>query len=125
MSKIVLIVDDSRMSRMILQNFLSQLIPDLQLHQAGNGDEAIALAAQHRFDVVSMDLNMPGRDGIETAQAIRAVQPDVPIALLTANVQAAVQERAASSGLHFLPKPISAETAQRLVQLAQGGRHAA
>lgn len=125
MPRSVLIVDDSRMSRMILQNFLSQLIPDLQLHQAANGDEAIALAAVHRFDVVSMDLNMPGRDGIETALAIRAVQPDVPIALLTANVQAAVQERAASSGLVFLPKPIGAETAQRLVQLADGGRHAA
>ncbi|OWQ90372.1 hypothetical protein CDN99_13520 [Roseateles aquatilis] len=123
MSKTVLIVDDSRMSRMILQSFLSQLIPDLQLHQAGNGDEAVALAALHRFDVVSMDLNMPGRDGIETALAIRAVQPDVPIALLTANVQAAVQERAAASGLHFLPKPIGAETAQQLLQLA-GGPHA-
>lgn len=123
MSKTVLIVDDSRMSRMILQNFLSQLIPGLQLHQAANGDEAIALAAQHRFDVVSMDLNMPGRDGIETALEIRAVQPDVPIALLTANVQAAVQERAAASGLHFLAKPISADTAQQLLHLA-GGPHA-
>lgn len=124
MSRTVLIVDDSRMSRMILQNFLGQLMPGAQLHQASNGDEAIALAALHRFDVVSMDLNMPGRDGIETALAIRAVQPDVPIALLTANVQAAVQERAAASGLHFLPKPISAETAQQLVLLA-GGRDAA
>ena len=53
------------------------------------------------------DLNMPGMDGLELAQAIKSQQPDTRIALLTANVQDSIRERAEAMGVSFFRKPIT------------------
>ena len=57
--------------------------------------------------VAVLDMNMPGMSGLELAERIRATQPDMKLALLTANVQEAIQRRAAALGVRFFRKPIS------------------
>jgi CheY-like chemotaxis protein len=65
----VLAVDDNRMNRALLAANLQPLAVDLTL--ASNGDEAIRLSRMQRFDVILMDVHMPGLNGFEASKMIR------------------------------------------------------
>ncbi len=81
---------------------------------AGNGREAVALAAAQRFDLVLMDLHMPEMDGVQATTAIRALgdrsAATVPIIALTADGFARTRERCLQAGMNdFLVKPVAAQ----------------
>jgi len=113
-----MIVDDSRMSRLILQGMILQTHPQWTIVHASSGEEALQLARENPVDLVSMDFNMHGMNGLDAALALRQLLPRVPIAILTANVQNAVQERIEEAGMVFIAKPITAQAAQQLIALA-------
>lgn len=112
-----LIVDDSRMSRLILLGLVQQHYPDWTVLQASSGEEALEMAARQPVHLVSMDYNMQGLSGLEAAIELRRRQPGLPVALMTANVQSVIQERAREAGLLFLPKPITAASLQQMAAL--------
>jgi two-component system, chemotaxis family, chemotaxis protein CheY len=114
----MLIVDDSRVSRMMIRAYFVEQRPAWHYLEAANGLQAIELAQQHTLDLVSMDLNMPGMDGLEAGMQIKVTQPECCIVLLTANIQSSTQERAQAAGLHFIPKPISADTVPKILAVA-------
>jgi CheY-like chemotaxis protein len=103
----VLIVDDSKLARMSVAKVLTSLRPDWSRVEATNAEEALALAAQSPVDVALLDFNMPGRDGLVLAAELRALYPEMPCAVISANVQQEVVGRAREVGAHFLPKPIT------------------
>lgn len=105
--KKVLIVDDSRVSRLISSSILKKLRPEIEIIEAADGSAALSIANGTQFDMGIFDLNMPGMDGLELAQAIKSKQPDTRIALLTANVQDSIKERAEAMGVSFFRKPIT------------------
>jgi CheY-like chemotaxis protein len=102
----ILLVDDSRVSRMAVRNAIVKLRPDAQFAEASNGDEAEVAVAAHKPILVMMDLNMPGRDGLEISTKLRSEDPALPIIIVTANTQDAVRTRAIDLGLGYLGKPI-------------------
>lgn len=104
----LMIVDDSRMSRMLIRALIAEVRPDWEIIEADNGSEAIRICAETQPDFVSMDVNMPGISGLEAAGRIRLQQPATRIALCTANIQESTREAASKAGLHFIPKPINA-----------------
>ncbi|SCB83312.1 response regulator [Kosakonia oryziphila] len=106
MSRYILIVDDSRLSRMISRQFVTNLHNDWKIDEASTGEEAIALVAITAPYLILLDVNMPGIGGLETASRIRKSHPQTHIVLLTANVQNSVQTAAEELGLGFLPKPL-------------------
>jgi len=106
MSRYILIVDDSRLSRMISRQFVTNLHNDWKIDEASTGEEAIALAATTAPYLILLDVNMPGIGGLEAASRIRKSHPQTHIVLLTANVQHSVQAAAEELGLGFLPKPL-------------------
>ncbi|NRR33201.1 response regulator [Oxalobacteraceae bacterium] len=112
--KTVLIVDDSRVSRMMARQYILSLHADWSVEEAGTGEEAILKANAFTPDLVLMDVNMPGMGGIAAAESLRKTFPLTPISLLTANVQTATRERAAALGIGFMEKPI---TEARIAQL--------
>lgn len=114
----LLIVDDSRMSRLILQGMIQQDHPGWTILHASSGEEALQLVAGEPVDLVSMDFNMPGMNGLETALELRKLLPKVPIAILTANVQSAVQQRIEEAGMTFIAKPITTTAANQIARLA-------
>lgn len=103
----VLIVDDSKLARMSVAKALATLHPEWTRVEATNADEAVALAAQTPVDIALLDFNMPGRDGLVLAAELRALYPDMPCAVITANVQQEIVRRAQEVGAHFLSKPIT------------------
>lgn len=113
----LLIVDDSRMSRMILQGLVQQHQPDWTVVHASNGEEAVEIVRQQPIDLVSMDFNMPGMNGLDAVVALRQHRPDLPVALMTANVQTAVQQQAQALHVLFLAKPITADAVHRMAAL--------
>jgi CheY-like chemotaxis protein len=107
MSTKVLVVDDSKLARIVLGKAISALQPDWQRIESSSADEAIDILAREHIDVVILDFNMPGRNGLELATEIRARFPDMPIALATANVQDEIMTQARSISATFVPKPIT------------------
>jgi CheY-like chemotaxis protein len=107
---LLLIVDDSRMSRMLIRAIVVDTRPNWRIMEAANGDEAIALADENLPDFVTMDVNMPGISGLEAAGRIRIRHPDTRIAMCTANIQESTREAAKRAGLEFVAKPITAQS---------------
>ena len=105
------------MSRLILQGLVLQAHPDWTIVHASSGEEALQQVRESPVDLVSMDFNMHGMNGLEAALELRKLQPQLPIAILTANVQSAVQERIEEAGMVFIPKPVTANAAKQLAQL--------
>lgn len=120
MSIQLLIVDDSRMSRLILQGLVQKSHPEWNILHAGSGEEALEMVKKHPVDLISMDFNMHGINGLEAATEVRKLFPTLPIALVTANVQSVVQERIEESGMVFIAKPITASAVDKLAALLGG-----
>ena len=113
-TKTVLIVDDSRVSRLMARQYITGLHADWIVEEAGTGEESLLKARAVPPDLILMDVNMPGMGGIAAAELLRQEFPSVPISLLTANVQTATRERATQLGIGFMEKPI---TEARIAQL--------
>ncbi len=109
MPKKVLIVDDSMVSRMMIREIIVSQHPDWECIQAANADKAVEACLKAQFDFITLDLNMPGRTGLEAAPEIIESQESAKIGLLTANIQKATQEHATALGLSFVAKPINAD----------------
>ena len=121
--KSVLIVDDSRVSRMLIKSLILAQFPHWTLTEAVSGDEALALAATQSFDCCTMDINMPGLPGTDAAEQLLKMQPTVRVALFSANIQESQQLRAAQLGVRFVAKPVTAKSvALTLAYFQQDGQ---
>jgi CheY-like chemotaxis protein len=107
-SPLLLIVDDSRMSRMLLRAIVADNRPEWRIIEAINGDEGLRMVEESNPDFVSMDVNMPGISGLEAAGRIRLRHPETRIALCTANIQESTRDSAVRAGVYFMAKPITA-----------------
>jgi CheY-like chemotaxis protein len=73
-----------------------------------NGDDAIALCTQDRFDIVLLDETMPGKDGLETLAILKAEHPALPIVMITKNEEERLMEEAIGSRISdYLTKPVN------------------
>jgi len=103
----VLLADDSEVNRLTIKTFLG--LEGIKVTEATDGAEAIEQVKQNTFDLILMDLRMPGIGGIEATKFIRQHQlADLtPIIALTAHVQEEEKQRCLQSGMQdFLTKPI-------------------
>jgi len=83
MAKTILVADDNPTIRKLLCHlFESEEEYDI-CAEASNGQEAIALALEHRPQLIILDLSMPVMDGLEAARELKRLMPDVPIILFT------------------------------------------
>ena len=102
----VVIAEDEALIRLDLAEMLAEEGYDV-VGQAGDGETAVALAEQHRPDLVVLDVKMPRLDGITAAQRI-AEQRIAPVVILTAFSQRDLVERARDAGaMAYLVKPFT------------------
>ncbi len=106
----VLIVDDSKLARIVAGKALAEVKPDWQKVEASGGDEALRVIDEQPIDVALIDFNMPEMDGLELASAIRARRPEMPLAIITANIQDEIIARAREVGAAFVAKPVTVES---------------
>ena len=77
---------------------------------ANDGFEGVEKGKNHRFDVILMDIQMPGMDGYEAVKQLREMGYSGPIVALTAHAMLEERQRTERSGFtHFLSKPIDSE----------------
>ena len=78
---------------------MSRLIGSAYEHDfASGGAEALAALASKKYDLVLLDLLMPGMDGFMTLAEIRKVNPALPILVITADIQASTKKRVLETG---------------------------
>lgn len=112
----VLIVDDHQLFRTGLQALLLALDPDVQVRQAESTDGAIALARVHTFDLVLLDLNLVGSEGIESLEALKPVFPSCPLVVMSGDESPTLIRQALNMGASgYIPK--STDTAITLLAL--------
>jgi CheY-like chemotaxis protein len=102
-----MIVDDSKLARMSVARTLTKLHPDWEQVEAATTDDAIAQVRAHPVHMALLDINMPGRDGLELAAELRAIDAGMPLAIVSANHQTEIVARAAEIGAGFLGKPLT------------------
>ncbi|MFA7280342.1 MAG: response regulator [Sterolibacterium sp.] len=104
---IYLYVDDSRVSRMKIRQLVQQARPDWELIEATSGEEAIAKTAGSCPDLISIDINMPGMNGMEAVGELRKNCPNARFVLLSSNIQEEMHRQARDLGVGFVEKPIT------------------
>ncbi len=118
MSKTVLVVDDSRVSRMMLSKMINMVASgDWQITEAEDGQQAVEKATAETPDLIVMDINMPVMDGFEAVEILRPQLPDTTMILLSANIQSSSQARAEELGVHFIAKPITPAVAEKALAI--------
>ena len=104
----VLVVEDNPVNQQVAAGILQRL--GLRADVASNGEQALRALAEHRYDMVFMDMMMPVLDGLEATRRLRAREgdgPHTPVVAMTANAGAADREACLAAGMDdYLPKPI-------------------
>lgn len=110
MSKTILVVDDSLVSRMMLKALIEPHVGDVNIIEAGSGQQTLdKVTPTTEIDIAFIDFNMPGMTGLELIDKL-SQQVKIPkIALLTANIQNEIKEQAIAAGVTFLNKPMNEE----------------
>jgi two-component system chemotaxis response regulator CheY len=93
----ILLVDDEPHIRKFVGLLLKQ-IGSPTIIEAANGEEALALYQQERPDLVLLDINMPGLDGLATLRKLRELDPEVVVIMLTSLANRQMVEGAADLG---------------------------
>ncbi len=113
----ILLVDDSSTMRRIEKNTLEK-IGLTDVHEAGDGVEALKKMAVQKFDLVMMDWNMPNMTGIEALKAIKA-DPNLkstPVIMVTSESEASrIMEAIQSGAANYIVKPFQAEVLQEKI----------
>ncbi len=77
----ILMIDDSKEVLIVLERFFKR--SDCKVFTALSGEEGLALATQHNFTVVLIDILMPGIGGEETLVRMKKIHPNIPIIMIT------------------------------------------
>ncbi|MDK2887536.1 MAG: two-component system, chemotaxis family, chemotaxis protein CheY [Thermoanaerobacter sp.] len=113
MGKRILVVDDAAFMRMMIKNIVTKNGYEV-VGEAENGKQAVEKYAELKPDIVTMDITMPDMDGIEAVKAIKAIDPEASIVMVSAMGQQAMVMDAIQAGARdFIVKPFQQE---RLLQ---------
>jgi DNA-binding NarL/FixJ family response regulator len=118
----VLLVDDHTMFRQGLKFLLSDLDESLVFSEAGNCEQALEQLEETSVNLILLDLNMPGMNGIGALQAVTTAAPTTPLAVLSGEDQPALIRAAVEAGASgFVPKSSSSEVLVAALQLILAG----
>ncbi|MDQ5851494.1 MAG: response regulator [Chloroflexota bacterium] len=122
MSKRILVVEDNPDNMYVMDHLLTR--SGYAVQQATSGEDALDLLARMPFDLVVMDMQMPGLDGYAAVQALRELpgMAHVPVIAVTAHSMPGDRERALQAGCtDYIAKPINTRELLALVAHYLGG----
>ena len=113
----VLIVDDDAAHRTMLKTLVGQW--GYEIHEADDGTPAIELARNHPFDLILMDIRMVQISGIAALSRIKAINPAIPIVLMTAYSSVETAVEALKKGAYdYLTKPLDFDRLKKVIENA-------
>jgi two-component system chemotaxis response regulator CheY len=116
----ILIVDDAKLMRGMIKNALSK-VPDLMILEASNGEDGVQLFHATQPDLVTMDITMDLKNGVDAAKEILKSDPKAKIIMVTALGQENLLKECIAAGVQdFIVKPFSVERIQAAVSKALG-----
>jgi two-component system, NarL family, invasion response regulator UvrY len=120
--KKILIVDDHPIVRDGLKQILGDTDDLVVSGEAGNADEALALVRDSDFDLVVLDITLPGRTGIDLLRDLRRERPTLPVLMLSIHPEDELGIRAVKAGASgFLSKECASDDLVRAIQLIVSG----
>lgn len=119
----VLVVDDHSIVRDGLAALLEQVNPEFEVFQAGDAEEGLQLLDQvGDFDLVILDLFIPGVDGFEAISAFGLKRPEIPVIVLSSSEDSDdVRKALASGALGYVPKSASQHVLLSAIKLVMNG----
>jgi DNA-binding NarL/FixJ family response regulator len=96
--KNILIADDHPIVREGLKQILSKSVDVVSVDEASNGNEALIKIGENDYDLILLDISMPGRDGFDTLAQIRHDKPEIPVLILSMHPEEHYAKRALKSG---------------------------
>lgn len=113
-----LLVDDSATVRRVITKIIEQSIFRVAIEEAGTGLDAVELCEQGRYDVVFLDVNMPGLDGPATLARLRSKNPDVRVIVNSSEPEDNVRRRFGNQKVQiFLKKPFYPKDVDRAMRV--------
>ena len=108
----ILFIEDDAMNRRVVRDMLH--VAGLPLAEADSGQQGIAMLEQEDFDVLLLDLRMPGMDGFDVMHALRGRTDslrDIPIVVVTADASPGLEDQCLSAGADaVLFKPVAMQS---------------
>jgi len=112
--KTILIVDDDDSIRYLFKEFLQ--MKGYEVKEADNGFEALLVLGEGHFDLMILDVKMPGKHGIEVLEKIREKYKALPVIVCTAYKQMEDDVKIVGGDkTYFLPKPIELEELENII----------
>jgi len=116
LGKKVLIVDDAAFMRMMIKNIITKYGYEVA-GEAENGKQAVVLYSEMKPDLVTMDITMPEMDGIESVKAIRTLDHNANIIMISAmGQQAMVMDAIQAGASDFIVKPFQQERVMQAIE---------
>jgi DNA-binding NarL/FixJ family response regulator len=121
----ILIADDHEIVRRGLRSLLSTEFPGAQIAEAGDARETAALLARQSWDLLLLDINMPGRSGLEVLHDVKRLCPRTPVLVLSVNPEAEFALRALKLGAaaYLNKQSDAAELLAALRKILAGGKY--
>jgi DNA-binding NarL/FixJ family response regulator len=121
----ILIADDHAVVRRGLKEILADALPGARFSQAGNGDEVLSLLAESAASLLVLDLNMPGRSGLDVLRDVKSAYPRLPVIVLSMQPEDQYAMRCLRAGAAAYINKDSApeELAQAARKILGGGRY--
>ena len=106
----VIVADDHALIRELLERQLKELDADVRVYHAGTLQQVLELARTvERLDLILLDLRMPGMNGFAGLQAVRQKRPEVPVAILSGQIEPqTIREALQAGAAGYLPKTMRA-----------------
>ncbi|NQZ78716.1 MAG: response regulator, partial [Ekhidna sp.] len=118
--KSLLVVDDNTMNRRLARSMFNELFENITIMEGKSGEIAIDLVEKHTFDLILMDVQMPGMSGYQTTRSIRKsneLNKEIPIIALTAGTLRGEKARCIAAGMNdYLSKPVTIEKLMKIVK---------
>ncbi len=113
----VLLVDDARSERLLLRHALTDVDRQLEIREAGDAAAALALYQRHPFDLVFVDIRMPGRDGLSLCRELRTFDRRAAVAVVSHySTREHVLQARDLGALDFLVKPFAPARLEQLLK---------
>ncbi|MDN5359252.1 MAG: hypothetical protein PWQ84_315 [Thermotogaceae bacterium] len=114
--KKILIAEDNVTNMLFAKTTVNQFLPQVEVIEAVNGEEAVRIAKEEPVDLIFMDVRMPKLDGYEATRAIRKFDQQTKIIALTAGVINGERERCVEAGMNdYLPKPVTIDSIKKVL----------